>query len=321
VKSLIVYFSGTGTTAWCARRLREHLSGTGKDGETILHALEGPGRNDHAHVNGVQRLILLYPLHAGDAPKPVREWVRQLPKPPAPAAGGGGEGKPLTAVFSVSGGGAIWPNNDGRRRVIRDLGRRGYPVSYEDMLVMPSNWTVETPGELVPLLHRATDNRLRRAAEDLQRRIAKLSPAAPASAMVSWMASLEHRFSPRFGRGITPDENCNGCGWCAANCPAGNISMGAHGKPEFADVCLICMRCLYGCPKGSLSPSWLKFFRIPGGFEMPQSAGRALEAGALGDWDAGDKKTRELIDSAARGILWLGLRRYLYRWLSAAPGA
>jgi ferredoxin len=326
VKTAVVFFSGTGSTEFCARRLAASLEESEPDSSVELipldlsrprtpdagarggHAESAPASyEDIALPEGTERLAILFPVHAGDAPGPVRSWAAGL-KPP-----GNGRRMP-TAVLSVSGGGALWPNNDSRRRVIRDLERRGYAVFYEDMLVMPSNWTVATPAELVPLLYRAAQRSMAAVAGDLTAGTLRRSPIAPASAMVSWMAALERRGARRFGRNIAVGDACTSCGWCADHCPAGNISMDDDGRPAFDDSCELCMRCLYGCPADALDPHYLGFFKIRGDEASAlRKAGGSTDAATAGD--AGDEKTRALIDSAARGIIWSGVKRYLRRWL------
>ena len=44
------------------------------------------------------------------------------------------------------------------------------------------------------------------------------------------------------------EENCNGCGICAKNCPVGNIRM-EGGKPEWQHNCEFCVACISYCPK------------------------------------------------------------------------
>lgn len=49
-------------------------------------------------------------------------------------------------------------------------------------------------------------------------------------------------------------EKCSSCGWCAEECPVGNISMDPY--PVLSGQCIRCYRCLNGCPEEAFSANW-----------------------------------------------------------------
>jgi coenzyme F420-reducing hydrogenase gamma subunit len=63
--------------------------------------------------------------------------------------------------------------------------------------------------------------------------------------------AMEKFGSKFFGKLLKADDNCNGCGLCAAKCPRANIAMD-NGRPKFGWKCVICMKCLYSCPQNSI---------------------------------------------------------------------
>ncbi len=322
----VAYFSGTGGTAYCARLLADRIQAA--EGSACCRLipldLSAYGRSEKSVQSideivlpkNCNRLILMYPVYAGGPPAPVRRWVESLehPSAPWPDADGRQETKPvLAAVLSVSAGGALWPNNDCRRRVIRGLELRGFEVDYEDMLVMPSNWTVSTPPKLVPFILTAAYRHIATIAREIHNGTRRRSGFAAGSAAVSWLASLEQRGASRFGRGIEVNHSCSSCGWCSRSCPVGNISMEESSFPVFSDSCVLCMRCLYGCPEGALSPSYMSFSMLSEGFRPPVR--QEINESTAGSQAIGDKKNRAMIKSLTRSIVWYGVWKYVLRWL------
>ena len=58
----------------------------------------------------------------------------------------------------------------------------------------------------------------------------------------------------RFARSAKPffaGDRCNGCGLCAANCPAHAITL-REGKPVWAAQCCQCLRCINQCPRQAI---------------------------------------------------------------------
>ena len=47
----------------------------------------------------------------------------------------------------------------------------------------------------------------------------------------------------------TDPQKCNGCGWCAAHCPMGSISL--EDPSQVTGICIKCCACVKGCPTGA----------------------------------------------------------------------
>ena len=122
----MTHFSGTGGTARIASAFRQECAGRGITlvennlDRSIRKAAEPmePGKCD--------LWMVLFPLHAFDAPDPIYTWLRQTRF----------DAKQV-AIISVSGGGEAWPNTGCRNNVIREIEERGGRVVYERMLCMP----------------------------------------------------------------------------------------------------------------------------------------------------------------------------------------
>jgi ferredoxin len=101
-----------------------------------------------------------------------------------------------------------------------------------------------------------------------------------------------------WGKRLKVLEHCTECGWCAKNCPSGNITM-LNGKPTFGDQCHFCLKCIYGCPSKALQPGSCKFAVIQEGYSLQDIAKKLPENPQL---PVKDLKV---------GILWMGVKKYL----------
>ena len=278
---LIAYYSGTGGTAMAAKCFYEALQEAGCAGH--IHALsQGGGNFPH------DLLLLLFPLHACNAPAAVYRWIENLPA---------AENIPA-AVISVSGGGEVSPNTAGRVSSIKRLEKKGYHVIYEGSLVMPSNCLVATKEPLAVKLLEVLPGKVKQMARDILSGAEHRSRPLLIDRLFSKLGEMEKPCAKFFGRRMRVSEECDGCGRCAENCPAGNISLAA-GRPEFGKRCNMCLGCIYGCPKWALRPRLGKFLLLKEGYDLS----RLEEKIPL----------REPVDveSLAKGFLWSGVRKYL----------
>ena len=312
----IVYYSGTGGTALAAKRLREafHRSGCAAGIQAVKDAAALPPHD---------LLLLIFPLHAFNAPEAVYTWLKNIPPVAGPTTGAraavisgpadgpivGPAGGPIAgpadgpatgvraAVVSVSGGGDISPNTAGRASSIRLLEKKGYCVFYEGSLVMPSNIVVATPGPLAVRLLEILPERAERIADDILSGARRRPAPLLIDRLFSKLGEMEKPFARSFGRKIKTSEACRGCGWCAEHCPAGNIST-ENGRAVFGNNCHLCLCCIYGCPCKALSPGSHKFLVIKEGFSIG-----LLE-------DLAPLKEPVDVDELAKGFLWSGVKKY-----------
>lgn len=278
----LVYFSGTGGTARVARGLEQAFSRRGRQVRVTELDAQAYPRVD------ADLLVLAYPVYACNAPSPVDEWIARAPD---------GRGR-AAAVVSVSGGGEVMPNTACRLDVIRKLERKGYRVDHEAMFVMPANFLLPYGDALSAMLLRAAPEK----AEAFVRAVlsgerSRTKPRLP-DRLMTRLCAAEKRGSKFFGKKLKANADCTGCGWCAGRCPRGNIVMG-DGKPVFGDRCVICLRCVYGCPKRAIIPG------RGGRFVLKE-----FDLGAL------EERTKDMtefppVSQAAKGRLFKGVRAYL----------
>ena len=279
----IVFFSGTGGTARCAAHLCEALAARG-----VKVTLTELGPAPAAPVQA-EFLFLLYPVYAAGAPQPVAEWISAAP---------GGHGS-HAAVLSVSGGGEVTPNTACRVRTIRQLARRGYTVTYERMLVMPANFLMAYGDALTARLLRAAPAMAALAADEVLAGVTRRTRPHAWDRLISGLCRIEHIGSRYFGRGLYAGDACNGCGLCARRCPRANIRM-EGGRPAFGGQCVICFRCVYGCPQKAIRAKYGQFAILKEGFDLDAAERRMAGAEALPP-----------VEEVAKGAALSGVRKYL----------
>jgi ferredoxin len=285
----VVYFSGTGGVQHVAEAfvvaLRRCLS------DVLALPLDYSSacvheENEKARFEASDAMILVYAVHAFDAPEPVYRWLD----------GVSGKGR-RTAVISVSGGGEAWPNTGCRQQIIARLTERGFAVDYEKMMVMPCNWVFPVNDDIAMHLLQAVPGKVDKIVTKFlagqQRRF---------DHRLSWMrkkvSKMEKRSARYFTEKIVIDEKCNGCAWCVAHCPVGNIRIDEQRQtPFFGNDCVMCFRCVYGCPRKAMHAN--DFQVLKDGFDI-----RGVEKRMAG-------KTLKPAAECCKGILWAGVRRYL----------
>ncbi|MGI6106238.1 MAG: EFR1 family ferrodoxin [Raoultibacter sp.] len=284
-KVRVVFFSGTGCTALCVKALSASLAARGCS--VICDELRVGGCKGNAFDEDL--LVIMYPVHAFDAPTPVYEFLAQMPE---------GKGKNI-AVIATSGAGEMFPNRASRFEVCRQLEAKRYRIVFEDMIPMPSNWIVPTPEDAAVALLQRLPATCKNIATDLLAGNEKRLHAPLGDRIFSKIAILEKgkMGQIRFGEKITPTEACTLCGWCSRNCPRNNIEQTQEGL-RFGSSCVLCLRCIYGCPHQALKPGFAKFIAIKEGFSL-----NALKGREQADIDSALAQTNKLV--------WKGVYRYL----------
>ncbi len=250
----IVYFSGTGGTK---RAADSFISEFTKQGISV-HCHEIHARNPYK-LQEYDLLLILYPVYAMNAPRPVYDFINKLPI----------ADKKLAAVISVSGGGEVIPNTASRLHCIQHLKKRGYRIAYEQMLIMPANCIIPTPKELSLMLLKVLPDKVNRIVTDLLSGVVRRTEPYLIDRIISVFAEAQKEGSKLYGKNIRTSLACNGCGLCARGCPTSNIKL-QGGKPVYASRCCLCLRCIYSCPRKALKPAFVRRFILKGGFSLKE---------------------------------------------------
>mgnify|MGYP001390935041 CR=1 FL=1 len=221
----IIYFSGTGGTSRITDAFEEGL--LNRECEVTKIPLDLSKLNLHTEKQSQNHdlIILIFAVHAFDAPKPVYDWITSTEIK-----------RTDTAVISVSGAGETWPNTGCRNDCCKCLEDRGFKVVYEKMMVMPSNWTITVNDHLAMWIINSIPEKVGKVLDSLlsgniRRTNYKKSP------LRSYFSKSEKDHASLFPKEIVVSESCTGCGWCSRNCPMNNISIKDF-RPDFKDQCM-----------------------------------------------------------------------------------
>lgn len=224
---MIFCYSGTGNSAWAARKL---LS----DGERLI-PIRGEGDNLYMPAEG-EKVGFVFPVYFYGLPDSVRRFAQQIRLASTP--------KYTYAVITC--GGSI----AGAGGLLKELlAKQGIRLDAVYSLKMPDNYVllydVPTPKKEKAVLEAAED-----ALADIRNSIAarqqvgtEISLAAKLQTAVLYPWYDRTRNTAKF----YADQSCKGCGACAAKCPVKAIEM-KDGKPHWVkEQCDHCLSCL-GCP-------------------------------------------------------------------------
>lgn len=253
MKALFYVFSGTGNTEKVCRFLYDMWMEKGVECKYI-RLQKDCERADAAEFD---RIIIGYPVHAFNAPQPVLDFLKQMPKYSGNAL-----------VYFVKTSGEPLRLNDGScAKPYSILKKRGYTVAGEYHYVMPYNMIFRHSDGMAARMWRAAKIRLPIEGEAmLQGTRKKLKKGIFKRAFSAFMR-IEHVAMPILGRFFKTTEDCISCGKCAAVCPMKNITM-VNGKPVFGKECIGCTRCSFGCPADAIKIGILNGWRVNGAYSF-----------------------------------------------------
>jgi ferredoxin len=191
---------------------------------------------------------LAYPIHGGDAPEIIYDFVKYLPI-----------GKMNNMFILNTAGDFIHFNDACAKMIIKQLSKKQYHVNYERTIAMGSNSFYAYNERLTKQLYLVAKDKVRHMRDELLDEKKRLRPAGPilkaVAAFVHWGETLGAR---AYGRGLKSTTACTLCGKCVRECPVGNIR-NDDGKILFSWDCILCMRCVYSCPEKAIKARFMRF--------------------------------------------------------------
>ena len=233
---MIIYFSGTGNSAWVAQLLGEELH----DRVCALSDLD-PTRMQQWSLSPDEPVGFVFPVYAWAPPRVVRNFVRLLPTT-----------APSYVYFVCTCG-----DDTGQTAQVfaDDLKAQGWPCQTGFSVFMPNTY-VCLPGfdvddeDTVRFKLENVPPRIRFIAEEVRLRVATrgmhcFEGTSPWLKTCVLGNAFEHfLMSPH---PFHSTESCVGCGTCASVCPLQNIRL-VEGRPVWGEECVHCLACYHACP-------------------------------------------------------------------------
>ena len=255
---MIFYFSGTGNSAWVARRLAEGRLCADKQGnakadacmsvgqhssfEDVVSIAEALRRSKVYSLAPQETLGFVFPVYAWGPPPVVLRFVEQLQLASSPAY-----------VYFV----CTCGDDTGRTAQVFSaaLQRKGWTCAGGWSVTMPNTY-VSLPGfdvdvpEVEEQKVRHAEARLQFIANELARRVQMGTfncheGAAPLTKTYV-LRPLFHSFLMS-SRPFHVTGSCVGCGKCERACPMQNIHL-SDGRPVWGSDCAHCLACYHACP-------------------------------------------------------------------------
>lgn len=245
MKSAIVYFSGTGNTAYIAKQIRDEINSRGL--EASSYSIEDDTMQSKEQVktiiNEADLLFLGYPIYGSKAPKLMEEFIEKLPMT---------DKKCSVVVFTT----VALASGDGPVYLKKLLENKGYELSYAREFIMNNNFNV--PG-FPDVLRVGSEDKVNKRLEKSRLRVKGLvddllsgkkrlqGNHLPAKLLGSTQrAHVDSLIDKISATMLVEHSRCTSCGICVRKCPVGNIEM-HNGQIVLKDHCIGCMRCYHIC--------------------------------------------------------------------------
>ncbi len=232
---MIVYFSGTGNSAWCAHWLAERLEDEVVDAARLMKA------DEVGRFSSRKPWVFVAPTYSWQLPDVFARWLRTCS-----FAGS------FRAYFVLTCGSDIGNAGAYLEGLCHDLG-----FVYQGVLpvVMPENYLAlfPVPGEeeargIVEAAKPTLEEGLERI------RTNDTFPPVLTKGFDRFKSGPAHTFFYWFvvkDRAFRTTDACDGCGKCVRDCPLNDIEL-RDGRPVWLGRCTHCMACITGCPKEAI---------------------------------------------------------------------
>ncbi|MFP4363689.1 MAG: EFR1 family ferrodoxin [Spirochaetia bacterium] len=237
-KIRILYFSGTGNSAWTAQKAAEKLRGLGNtvDIDNIEDLVD-----DQVLLTGCHMLGLFFPVHTSYPPEPMKNVIASLPRV---------NKLPLFAVTT-----AAYAAGDTAVHSVKALRKKGYKPFLLTNVMMGNNLHLPKLSPLRVTSQEKMRDKLKKAdakldilCQAIHQKVGFITGNSPLGVLLGITQRIAaDQFIDKAFTGFTADENCIQCGWCVRNCPVKAVEMSDSG-PVFGDGCVLCMRCYSFCP-------------------------------------------------------------------------
>ncbi len=243
---MIIYFSGTGNTRFCAGELASLL------GDSVLEItgemLSCPDRHTITVPESDTRIIWMFPVYSWGIPVKIRRMMARINI--------SADANRLTNWMVCTCGDDIGRTARLWRRTMHRRGLQtagAFSVQMPNTYVFMKGFNVDSR-QVEDAKVSAAHSRLRHIALVIAKGDAVADDTVPGSFAMIKTAVIRPYFNA-FCTSAKPfhaTDKCVSCGKCAKSCPMENIVM-ADGKPVWGKNCLLCSRCYHICPEHAVA--------------------------------------------------------------------
>lgn len=252
MKSLIIYFSGTGNTKVLCERIATLMDKSGEM-ETELVSVESFDSAVLKKGTSIDILGIAYPIYDYQPPRIIMDFLKKLES--------GMEDVPVFLISTYSAN-----HLDTNSHAIKILESKGYPVISKGDFKTPaaSVYLFGNPDNILmkklSVYSEKIDEELSHYSSTVLSSLNQFNGKAfslpaqfvPFNGLLQKMSNLT--FGRTFYRNLKVNGNCNGCGACESRCPDQNIRvLGGRAEVLRNNDCLRCLRCHQICPSSAIS--------------------------------------------------------------------
>ena len=254
MKIAIVYFSGTGNTEKVLKEFESFFKI--QNNEVKMIKIE----SGEYIPTDIDILIIGYPVHAFNAPKIVLDYFNNISffKEDLP-----------TYIVKTSGEG-LTLNNGSSNKLTSILKNKGITIFNEYHYLMPYNIIFRHSDKMAYKMWKIVLELIPLDAKEILDKKRIVIKYSLGTKFVSNALRIEQPGAHIIGSGFEVNNNCIHCGLCEKNCPTKNIII-KNNKVYFKEKCIICMRCVFNCPKDAIKPGILNRWKVNGQYSFSYS--------------------------------------------------
>ena len=232
---MVIYFSGTGNSRYCAQMAAHIL------GDSLVDSFEYIRDQSTPDLSSQLPWVFVCPVYSWRMPRPFEELIRR-----SRLSGS------RDVYFIMTCGSETGNAQKYAKRLCQEKG-----LHFRGLLpvIMPDNYILMFDPPDASQAKKMIDSaasRLRQGIGVIQSGgdLPEIRPAPLDNLKSGIVNTCFYRYYARVKPFYTTDA-CIGCGKCESVCPLGSVHMSGS-RPSWSGECTLCMSCICGCPEGAI---------------------------------------------------------------------